>query len=118
VAEDPAHYPWTSYPANGVGVRMHACATPHPLYQALGRSHNETQTHYRALFRPQLDRAAVDDIRLAPNQSQPLGNARFYANIEQMTGQWRAAWPRSGPRVESTRDGVALPEQTRLHFSE
>ena len=41
---------------------------------------------YRALFRAHLDGAAIDDIRLALNQSQPLGNARFYAKIESMTG--------------------------------
>jgi putative transposase len=50
----------------------------------------------------------VDDIRLALNQSQPLGNARFYAKIEQMTEQGREARPRGRPRVESKRDGVAL----------
>ena len=41
---------------------------------------------YRTLFRAQLDRAAVDDIRLTLNQDQPLGNERFYATIEKTTG--------------------------------
>jgi len=51
------------------------------------------------LFRAQLDQAAIDDIRLALNQNQALGNARFYAKIERMTGQRREPRPRGRPRV-------------------
>ena len=31
-------------------------------------------------------RSAIDDTRLARNQSQPLGNSRFLAKIEKATG--------------------------------
>ncbi len=102
MVEDPAHYRWTSYRANGLG-HPDARLTPHQLYQGLSRSDKERQANYRALFRAQLDRAAIDDIRLALNQSQPLGNARFYAKIEQMTGIRREARPRGRPRVKSKR---------------
>jgi len=37
------------------------------------------QAVYRSLFQGHLVQAANDDIRLALNQNQPLGNARFYA---------------------------------------
>jgi putative transposase len=117
MVEDPAHYRWTSYCANGLG-QVDARLTQHALYQALGRSDKERQANYRALFRAQLDRAAVDDIRLAFNQSQPPGNMRFFGKIERMTGQKREARPRDGPREESKRNGAALLRQTRLHFSE
>jgi putative transposase len=98
MVEDPAHYRWTSYRANGLG-QFDARLSPHPLYVALGRDDNERQAAYRALFRAQLDRAAIDDIRRAVNQSQPLGNERFHARIEQMTGIRREAKPRGRPRV-------------------
>ena len=117
MVEDPAHDRWTSYRANGLG-QPDPRLRPHALYQALGRSAQERQTHYRALFQEQLDRGAVDDIRLALNQSQPLGNARFYAKIEQMTGQRREARPRGRPRVEPERDGTASPGQMRLNLPE
>ena len=91
MVEDPAHYRWTSYRANGLG-QPNARLTPHALYQALGRNDKERQTNYRGLFRAQLDGAAIDDIRLALNQSQPLGTTRFYAKIEQMMGQRRDFW--------------------------
>ena len=38
------------------------------------------------------------DIRLALNQTQPLGNSRFFDAIEQATGQRREAKPRGRPR--------------------
>jgi len=97
MVEDPAHYRWTSYRANALG-QTDPRLTPHPLYRSLGRSDQDRQGAYRALFRAQFDRAALDDIRLALNQSQPLGNARFYAKIEKMTGIRREAKPRGRPR--------------------
>ena len=116
MVEAPAHYRWTSYRANGLG-QPDARVTPHALYQALGRNDKQRQTNYRGLFRGQPDRAAIDDIRLALNQSQPLGNARFYAKIEQMTGQRREARPRGRPRVESKPAGTVLPGQMGLDLS-
>ena len=100
VVNDPAHYRWASYRANGLGcpdVRV----TPHVLYRGLGRDDKERQAAYRALFRADLDRAAIEDIRLALNQGQPVGNARFYAKIEQMTGIRREARPRGRPRIDA-----------------
>ena len=113
MVEDPAHYRWTSYRANGLG-QADARVTPHALYLALGRSEKERLGQYRGLFRTQLDRAAIDDIRLALNQSQPLGNARFYAKIEKMTGQRREARPRGRPRVEDQEIGAVVPGQMGL----
>ena len=116
MVEDPAHYRWTSNRDYGLG-QPDARVTPHALYLALGRNDRQRQTHYRGLFRRQPDRAEIDDIRLALNQSQPLGNARFYAKIEQMTGQRREARPRGRPRVESKPDKTVLPGQMGLDLS-
>lgn len=99
MVEDPAHYRWSSYRANALG-QVDARLTPHVIYRELGRGDKERQAAYRALFRAQLDGAAIDDIRLALNQSQPLGNGRFYAKIEQMTGVRREPKPRGRPRLE------------------
>ena len=63
---------------------------------ALGANDRVRQTAYRALFRSQPDKAAIVDIRLGLNQSQPSGNGRSYAKIEKMTGIRRAA--RGRPR--------------------
>jgi putative transposase len=108
MVDDPAHYRWTSYRANGLGQPC-AILTPHPLYLALGGDDKSRQGAYRALFRSQLDKTAVDDIRLALGQSQPLGNERFYARIEKLTGQRREAKPQGRPRVSS--GGDAAPDE-------
>lgn len=107
MVNDPAHYRWTSYRANGLG-QVDDLVTPHPLYLSLGSSAKVRQAAYRDLFREHLDCAAIDDIRLAMNQNQPLGNAGFYAEIEMLTGIRREAKPRGRPRLE--RDGNSKAE--------
>jgi putative transposase len=103
MVDDPAHYRWTSYRINAL-AQSSSVITPHSLYHALGKTDEERQSAYRALFRTQLDREAIDNIRLALNQSQPLGNERFYQQIEKMTGQRREGKPRGRPRVTSDSD--------------
>ena len=65
MVDDPAHYRWSSYRANGLG-QADTLLTPHALYRSLGDSDKERRSAYRALFRAQLDRAVIDDIRLFP----------------------------------------------------
>ena len=98
MVDDPAHYRWTSYRSHALG-QSNTYLTPHPLYLALGNEDKQRQTAYRALFRSQLDTEAINDLRLALNQNQPLGNARFYAKIEKLTGERREARPRGRPRM-------------------
>ena len=107
MVEDPAYYRWSSYRANALG-QTDALVTPHALTRSLGQNDKARQTAYRALFRAQLDRAAIDDIRLALNQNQPLGNERFYAKIEKMTGVRREAKPRGWPRGDEEAISRAL----------
>lgn len=99
MVDDPAHYRWTSYRHNALG-QANPILTPHALYLALGQDEAQRLSTYRALFRAQLDKSTIDDIRLALNQNQPLGNSRFYDKIERMTGQRREAKPRGRPRVK------------------
>ena len=99
MVDDPAHYRWTSYRHNALG-QASPYLTPHSLYLAIGRGDIDRQAAYRDLFRAQLDTKAIDDIRLALNQNQPLGNSRFYARIEAMTGQRREAKPRGRPSLQ------------------
>jgi len=101
--DDPAHYRWTSYRTNGLG-QSSAILTPHPLYVSLGENDAARQEVYRALFRSQLDKAAVDDTWLALVQNQPLGNERFYARIEKLTGQRLEVRPQGRPRASPESD--------------
>lgn len=98
MVDDPARYRWTSYRTNALG-EVNAKLTPHPLYLALGRNGQERYAAYRDLFRAHLDDAAIGDIRLALSQGQPVGNSRFYAAIEKVTGNRREARARGRPRT-------------------
>ena len=73
--------------------------TPHSIYLALGNEDKQRQSADRALFRTQLDKEVIEDLRLALNQNQPLGNHRFYAKIESLTGERREAKPRGRPKT-------------------
>lgn len=97
MVDDPAHYSWSSYRANGLG-QSDALLTPHAVFLELDHQKPERLAAYRALFRPQLDEEAIADIRLALNQGQPLGNGRFLDTIERMTGQRCEVRPRGRPR--------------------
>ena len=97
MVEDPAHYRWSSYRANALG-QIDSRIVRHPLYLGLGASEKSRQTAYRALFRSELEAPAIDDIRLALNQSQPLGNARFLTRVEKVAGERREPRPRGRPR--------------------
>ena len=111
--DDPAHYRWTSYRHHALG-QASPYLTPHPLYLAIDRDDAKRQAAYRELFGAQLDSNAIDAIRLALNQNQPLGNSRFYAKIETMTGQRREAKPRARPRVEHDESAAHNAGQGKL----
>ena len=115
MVEDPAHYRWTSYRANALG-KADSLLSPHSLYLGLGASDTVRRSAYRSLFRHALDRGTIDDIRLALNQNQPLGNERFYARIERLTGQRREAKPRGRPRREKSAHTAPLPGRRELEL--
>ena len=72
--------------------------TPHEIFIALGADETRRTEHYRALFSTRIDSDPIHDIRLALQQSQPLGDARFAETIERMTGQRREVKARGRPR--------------------
>jgi putative transposase len=115
MVRDPAHYRWTSYRHNALGAADSHLA-PHALYTGLGPSPKARQAAYRALFRKPLEPAVIDDLRLALNQNQPIGNSRFYARIEKLTGERREARPRGRPRLEETAGSTGLRGRVKAGF--
>jgi putative transposase len=96
---DPARYRWSSYRANAL-AEPDALVSPHPLYLALGLDDDARRAAYRELFRGALDDKPLADLRLALNQGQPIGNDRFYREIEAMAGQRRELRKRGRPRKQ------------------
>lgn len=112
---DLAHYEWSSYRHNRLG-QANRYLTPHPVYLELNADDESRLAAYRALFRSELDAEALSDIRLAINQNQPLGNSRFYAHIDAMTGQRREPKPRGRPRKEKGEAQSGCDGQLELPF--
>ena len=104
MVSDPAQYPWTSYRANALG-HYNPILTPHPLYLALGQNEDNRRENYRSIFKTQLDQSATNNLRIAIQQNQPIGNSLFHTMIEQTTGVRREARPRGRPRTVATITG-------------
>ena len=63
-----------------------ASFSPQAVCLALGANDKNRHSADRALVRASLEQAAIDNIRLARNQNQPLGNSRFMTKIARVTG--------------------------------
>jgi putative transposase len=59
-----------------------------------------------------MDTAAISDIRMAMDQGQPLGDARFIDNIERTTGLRRVIRPRVRPRKAMLEETTAEVQQS------
>jgi len=95
----PADYPWSSYAANARG-QDDALTVAHPLYRRLGPSGPERQRAYRQLFRGPVGKADLQAIRKATNTGWALGDDRFRANVEKLSGRRAAPRPSGRPRAE------------------
>ena len=78
--DHPRRYPWSSYRTHAEG-RDDPLVALHPLFRTLGRSREEQQAGYRALFRDALDRNFVDGLRAATNGGWAFGGDRFKKDI-------------------------------------
>jgi putative transposase len=108
MVRDPGEYRWSSYRWHGHAER-NELITGYPLYTALGSSEIERRVSYRALFRAQLDEAALDEIRKASSRGLPLGSDRFREQVEAALGRRVGLRPRGRRKVEPS--NAVLPGQ-------
>ncbi len=113
MVDDPAHYRWSSYRANGLG-QTDAILTPYPVYLKIAQDVSERQAAYRHFFRPQLDDEAIADIRLALHQSLSLGNSHFRDQIAQTVGERCEARLRGRPRTTHQSNNEGAQQQLDL----
>jgi putative transposase len=100
----PDEYHWSSYHANANGVASRL-VTPHPLYLALADSSVERQRAYRELFAAHFDPSDLKSIREVTNRGLVLGNERFVAQVEALTGR-RVRPLKRGPRPKNKVGGL------------
>lgn len=101
----PADYPWSSYPANGLN-KPRRMWTAHRIWLDLGSTDDQRAKNYRDLFDEQLEKEELQDIRRTVNTGLLLGDDRFRAEIERLTGfrvaeKKRGRRPSAGRAVES-----------------
>jgi len=106
MVERPEDYRWSSYGAHALGNRD-ALIQDHHLYTALGRTGAERQEAYRTLFRFELDRSTLAEIRDALSKGLALGGERFKDEVE--TALTRSVRPsRPGRRRTQTTGGLQV----------
>ena len=66
-------YPWSSYQGNALGKPIQLLM-PHLLYRRLGKTAEERQTAYRALFRGRMPERDLAAIREASNKRWGAGS--------------------------------------------
>ena len=88
----PRDYPWSSYHFNALG-EVDLLVTPHAEYTKMGKTAEEKQAAYRALFRHHIGERKLEELREATNKSWVLGDNRFREKIERQLN--RPATPRA-----------------------
>jgi putative transposase len=96
MVEHPADYPWSSYRTNAQG-HPDPLVTPNELYRRLDRSDEQRQSAYRQLFRSQIPKGDLEAIRQSTHKAWVLGNDRFRAKIERLSGRRASPLPRGRP---------------------
>lgn len=86
MVQQPSEYVWSSYAIHALG-KSSELWSPHSLYLALSNIPQERQAKYRDLFKHQVEGELLEEIRQEVNKGMALGNARFKADIERLTGR-------------------------------
>jgi putative transposase len=104
----PRDYRWSSYGGHAQGV-ADPLLTGHEIYDRLGRTLAERQSHYRALFRSALDDDFIDGLRAATNGGWALGSARFKREIAKTLGRRVAPLAKGRPpKAKANRRQLSL----------
>lgn len=93
----PRDYHWSSYAHNALG-RNDPMISPHREYRNLGKSYAERSAAYRALFKQKLSKAIVAEITEATLKGWALGDSKFAARIEKISGRRASQLPKGRPR--------------------
>jgi putative transposase len=100
MAGDPAHYRWSSYRANALGVEDDL-VTPHLIYTGLGMHEGERRAAYRDLFREAMPEHLLARIRHAGKANAVLGAPDFVDEIARKIGRPGGIGVRGRPKVRS-----------------
>ena len=81
------------------GKSVSLCS-PHEKYLALGLTEEVRLEHYRALFKHQLDKKLIDDLREVTQKGLALGNTDFIEKVEQLSKRRATSGKPGRPKKE------------------
>jgi hypothetical protein len=90
-------YPWSRYHANATG-QPDECITPHLLYRRFGKTKEDRQAEYRALFKTKIKEKMLEEIRSSTNKAWVMGDDRFRKKIERQLNRRATPLDRGGDR--------------------
>ena len=102
----PGEYQWSSYHANAQG-KVDLLIEPHPLYLMLSDNLEQRYEVYRELFRDQIDKELMHEIRESLNHELVLGRSYFKDKIEKITKRQARLGQPGRPKIEEVK-GVYL----------
>jgi len=112
MVQGSGEYAWSSYRHHAFGIPNNLLSA-HERYESLGDHGESRQQAYRELFRTELDRKELADIRDTANRGWPIGGNRFKDEIERMLGQ--AARPPKRGRPAQRRLVTLLKQRRTLY---
>ena len=97
LVKKPGDYRWSSYAHNAL-CQVDEMITPHREFQRLGNSARERCDVYRELFREKISDATVDKITESALKGWALGDNKFAARMEKISGRRASQLPKGRPR--------------------
>ena len=97
MADHPSGYPWSRYRYNALG-QEDALVTPHAEYTNLGKTPEERQSAYRALFKARIADKTLTEIREATNRAWVLGSSHFKEQIGRQLNRRAVPLAKGGDR--------------------
>jgi putative transposase len=97
MAAHPSEYPWSSYHFNALG-QVDELVVPHDEYQRLGKTPQEREKAYRALFKTRIAERTLAEIRESTNKAWVLGSSHFKEQVEHQLSRRVSPAARGGDR--------------------
>jgi putative transposase len=101
----PSEHQWSRYAFNAMGEE-NAILKPHLEYKRLGLTDSERQAAYRALFRAQVPKQTLEEIRESINKSNTLGSEDFIRKIGKKLSRPARTGQHGGDRKSDLFQGV------------
>ena len=85
VVKDMADYPWSSYPAHGLG-RCLPLVDEAPVWRSLGRTEAARQAYWRSWLHTALTAEELAEVRRSVTSGRPYGGAAWVEQIATRLG--------------------------------